>query len=84
MGDQTFGQPGVLGAEGGRVGDRGSGGVWGSGADVALKSGLRVSEAACTEDASVVCRAGVDICKMGALAKFISLRSSSSQMSVWC
>lgn len=77
-----LGQPGVLGAERGWVGEgagtRGLGGVWGSGAGVGQKSRPREPGASCTEAAPVVFWAGVDICKMGALAKFISLGPSSS------
>lgn len=53
-------------AEKGRMGEglvRGSGWSWGSGVGRGLTSSLTVPGVSCTEDAAVVCWAGVDICK---------------------
>lgn len=62
-----LGQPGVLGQrrEGGEGLVKGSGWSWGSGVGRGLTSSLKVLEpgVSCTEDAAVLCWAGVDICK---------------------
>ena len=76
LGSQVYsGQRGEVGR--GLAGG-GLGGVGGLGVGVGLSKRLKVSGASCTEDASGVCWAAVNICIMGALAKVISLAPFSS------